>query len=80
MLVLGATHQSWLRNLVPREQLDRLLDRTIHVLRSLVPISPTMKYNTMVLERMQQHLLGVIPESDRSSFSGNPTYEVSPSD
>lgn len=51
MLVLAATHRSQFQSLVPRRELDRLLGRTIHVLRSLIPISPTTKYNNMVLRR-----------------------------
>lgn len=78
MLVLAATHQSWLQALVPRDELDRLLDRTIHVLRGLIPISPTMKYNTMVLERMQQRLMGKTSNPEYSSFSENLPHNVSP--
>ncbi|KAJ9649078.1 hypothetical protein H2199_000991 [Coniosporium tulheliwenetii] len=72
MLVLAATHNSWLKPLIPREELDRLLDRTINFLDDLAPISPTMKANAAILRNTKAviHSAGTsVPLSAHSSFA-----------
>ncbi|KAJ9633679.1 hypothetical protein H2199_009247 [Coniosporium tulheliwenetii] len=73
MLVLAATHNSWLRPLVPREDLVRLLDRTINFLDTLAPISPTMRANVRILRNTKEVIVSggnTLPRSANSSFTG----------
>lgn len=53
MLLLAATYQSWLRELVPLAEFNALLDRTINFLRTLAPISPSLTWDTRILEKVR---------------------------
>lgn len=50
MLVLSATYVSWLGYMVPKEELRRLLTRTIAFLRRLEPISKTCARDAQILQ------------------------------
>lgn len=49
MLVLSATYQSHLRNYISKEDLLPLLNRTIHFLNSLAPLSTTLAQDVRIL-------------------------------
>ncbi|KAJ9653027.1 hypothetical protein H2201_009181 [Coniosporium apollinis] len=72
MLVLAATYSSWLKPLIPLEELDRLLVRTINFLEDLASISPTMKANAVILRNTRAVIQSgepSIPLSADSSFA-----------
>lgn len=52
LLVLqAASRHPVLRDLIPQDRLSHLLTETITFLRSLSPISPTLKFDATILER-----------------------------
>jgi hypothetical protein len=57
MLVLSATfHDPRLRSLVPADELQALLVRTIRFLRKLATISPTCGADCLILEKLEKTL------------------------
>lgn len=85
MLVLSATFNTlYLKSLVPEEDFQRLLERTISFLRRLGPISPTCHTDCIILEKISRSLFGVAedqkhvyrnegiePQSATNSFSAS---------
>ena len=72
MLVLAATYRSSnpeLSKLVNKQELLRLLDRTIHFLRRLKNISETLKEDSRILEVVRQVVNNGDPLSSFSSTS-----------
>ena len=79
MLVLAATFNTkTLKQLVPEDRFQRLLERTISFLRRLSPISPTCHNDCLILEKINRHLFGAPsevyhnerePQSAANSFS-----------
>lgn len=67
MLVLAATYRSHLSYLVPFEELQRLLERTITFLRRLRDISKTLEHDCMILEAVNQ----VINQGPSQAFPSN---------
>jgi hypothetical protein len=59
VLVLATTYRSRsLHNLVPRDKLEHLFDRTIKFLHSLGPISATLETDSKILARLREDVLG----------------------
>jgi hypothetical protein len=59
VLVLATTYRSRsLHNLVPRDKLEHLFDRTIKFLHSLGPISATLETDSKILTRLREDVLG----------------------
>ncbi|KAF2834864.1 hypothetical protein M501DRAFT_501280 [Patellaria atrata CBS 101060] len=75
MLVLTATWHSWLGALVDPDRLEKLNARTISFLSDLVPISPTMRKNILILKELEKYFHeGKAPpiiHSTHSSFNAN---------
>ncbi len=63
MLVLAAVYKSRLRQLINKSLLDKLLARTIKVLRRLAPNSPTLKVDAQILENTRKVINGEKRES-----------------
>lgn len=49
-LVLAAVRKSWMRDLISHSRVVTLIERTIGFLRRLVPISPTLRVDAIILE------------------------------
>ncbi|KAJ5707323.1 hypothetical protein N7488_007124 [Penicillium malachiteum] len=58
MLVLSATYQSFLSDLIPRETLKRLLRRTIKFLLVNRHISPTLRADARILTEIYEKIFG----------------------
>lgn len=74
VLVLATTYKSKsLHQLVPRDKLEHLFDRTIKFLHSLGPISQTLEKDSKILARLRDDVLGRESVSGRegTSFSSN---------
>ncbi|KZF20052.1 hypothetical protein L228DRAFT_270807 [Xylona heveae TC161] len=71
MLVLAATYRSNLGHLVPRKKLDALLIRTIYFLRNHDNISPTLRYDGIILEGIRNKLFGNQIASSSFSSTGS---------
>lgn len=58
LLVLqAASRHPILKELIPQDKLSHLLTKTIYFLRSLSPISPTLKFDATILERVMRSAL-----------------------
>ena len=69
MLVLAAVYKSRLRQLIDKSVLDKLLARTIKVLRRLAPNSPTLKVDAQILENTRKVINGEKQEPMSASVS-----------
>ena len=72
LLVLSATYKSkssTLSKLVPKDTLEHLFERTIRLLRSLVPISESLERDVIILEGLREIIFE--ERSMRSSFSSD---------
>ncbi|KAJ5730310.1 uncharacterized protein N7483_004818 [Penicillium malachiteum] len=58
MLVLSATYQSFLAELIPRDKLKRLLRRTIRFLLQNTNISPTLRADARILTEIFDKIFG----------------------
>lgn len=58
MLVLSATYMSSLRELVDKDELDRLLTRTIRFLVQSENISPTLRADACILAEIYRRIYG----------------------
>ncbi|KAL8691895.1 MAG: hypothetical protein Q9218_002963 [Villophora microphyllina] len=67
MLVLATTYKSHLSNLIPKEKLEYLFNRTIRFLRSLEPVSATLAKDALILEKLQEVVFD----------EGNPSHSFS---
>lgn len=69
MLVLSATYYNrWLKTLVPVQEFQKLLERTIQFQRRLSPISPTCSLDCQILEKISKLLFGNVPIEARHTF------------
>lgn len=71
MLVLSAVYNckfDWLKELVPKERLQQLLDRTIGFIRRLQHASSVAKTDVMILETIDRTLF---PGKDGSNIYEN---------
>ena len=76
MLVLSAAyHNHYLRNLIPADHFQFLLDRTIGFLRRLAPISPTCANDCGILEKISKLLFGNVPPDAKHIYRN----EIEPS-
>lgn len=71
MLVLSATYKSWLGFLVPKDELSRLLTRTIEFLNRLAPISKTCERDAQILQAINGVLFA--PSTDIYKNEVEPT-------
>lgn len=62
MLVLAATYNSSLHELVDRSKLERLLKRTIKFLLRSKNISPTLRADARILTEIYEKIFGTTPE------------------
>lgn len=62
MLVLSATYQSYLSELVEKEVLERLLKRTIKFLLQNENISPTLRADARILTEIYQKIFKTTPD------------------
>lgn len=75
MLVLAASyHNVYLKEFVPKERFQQLIERTIVFLRRLAPISPTCYHDCGILERISR-LLFATPTADAKMIYRNEGYE-----
>lgn len=61
MLVLSATYMSGLKELVEKDQLDRLLTRTIGFLAQNENVSPTLRADARILTEVHRIIFGHLP-------------------
>ncbi|KAI9686362.1 MAG: hypothetical protein M1822_003707 [Bathelium mastoideum] len=74
-LMLAATHKSGrLSHLVQREELDRLLHRTIRFLSNYEAHSPTLKYDKRILEYLRDNLDKPIELMKSTSMSASSSF------
>jgi hypothetical protein len=66
MLVLSATYMSGLRQLVERDELERLLKRTIRFLAQSKDISPTLRADAQILSGIYHK---IFKQSPHTSFT-----------
>lgn len=68
MLVLSATYQSQSSDLVDRDGLQRLLQRTIHFLLQSRYISPTLRTDTRNLTKIYEKVFGEPPGTPSCTY------------
>lgn len=73
MLVLSATFTSPFSELVPRHKLDELLRRTIRFLREYRNVSPTLREDAKILQRIYNR---IFQEGSAKSFSSQSTETI----